>query len=282
MAQPIADPMSPPKYTNPKVPEGVSSGHEHPLVDVAKSSAIVITLVAALIAGSFFAARIAAPYLPFSWEKALTERAAAATIDDETGDAAIQTYLQDLADRLTAAMDLPEGMTITVHFLEDDRANAFATLGGHIVVFGGLWQLLDSENAVAMLLGHEIVHIKNRDPIRSVSGALLASLTAGAVLGDAGIFGELAGTGSLLTALHFSRGQEAQADSDAAASVATLYGHLNGATDLFITLQTATADVTRPPAFLASHPNLSDRIADLERRAAAAGWTFSGEKTPLP
>ena len=42
--------MNPPKYTNPKVPEGISSGHDHPLVDVAKSSAVVIVLVAALIA----------------------------------------------------------------------------------------------------------------------------------------------------------------------------------------------------------------------------------------
>ena len=61
-----------------------------------------------------------------------------------------------------------------------------------------------------------------------------------------------------------------------------LYGHLNGATELFTTLQTATADLNRPPAFLASHPNLPERIADLERLAAATGWAFNGEKTPLP
>jgi predicted Zn-dependent protease len=274
--------MSPPKYTNPKVPEGISSGHEHPLVDVAKSSAVVVALLAVLVAGSFFAARLAAPYLPFAWEKALAERAAARALDRETGDAAVQAYLQELADRLTAAMDLPEGMTITVHFLEGDTVNAFATLGGHIFIFDGLWQRLDSENTAAMLLGHEIAHVENRDPIRSVSGALLASLAAGALLGDAGIIGNLAGTGSLLTALHFSREQEAQADGDAAAALVALYGHMAGATDLFTTLQSATADRTRPPAFLASHPNLDERIGDLERQAASAGWMVDGEKTPLP
>jgi predicted Zn-dependent protease len=274
--------MSPPKYTNPKVPEGISSGHEHPLVDVAKSSAVVVALLTVLVAGSFFAARLAAPYLPFAWEKALAERAAARALDRETGDAAVQAYLQELADRLTAAMDLPEGMTITVHFLEGDTVNAFATLGGHIFIFDGLWQRLDSENTAAMLLGHEIAHVENRDPIRSVSGALLASLAAGALLGDAGIIGNLAGTGSLLTALHFSREQEAQADGDAAAALVALYGHMAGATDLFTTLQSATADRTRPPAFLASHPNLDERIGDLERQAASAGWMVDGKKTPLP
>ena len=282
MVLPICVMTSPPKFTNPKVPEGISSGHDHPLVDVAKSSAIVIALVAALIGGSFFAARFAAPYLPFSWEQALTRQVAQRTIASEAADTTVGTYLQALANRIAAAMDLPDGMTITVHFLEDDTVNAFATLGGHIFVFDGLWQLLDSENTVAMLLGHEIAHIKNRDPIRSASGALLATLTAGAVLGDAGILANLAGAGSLVTVMHFSRAQEAQADIDASAAVVELYGHLNGATDLFSALQTAAADTIRPPAFLASHPNLSERIAELERRAAAAGWTFAGEKTPLP
>ena len=282
MVPPTADMMSAPKYTNPKLPEGISSGHDHPLVDVAKSSAVVIALVAVLIVGSFFAARFAAPYLPFAWEQALTKRVAQSARDDEAKDTEVQSYLQSVADRLVAAMDLPNGMTITVHLFDDDTVNAFATLGGHIFLFDGLWRLLDSENAVAMLLGHEIAHIKNRDPIRSVSGALLASLTIGAVLGDLAILGNLAGAGSLVTVLHFSREQEARADIDAAAAVAALYGHLNGATDLFATLQTATADRARPPAFLASHPNLLERIAELERRAVAAGWKFGGEKTPLP
>ena len=281
MAPPIGY-MSPPKYSNPKVPEGVSSGHDRPLVDVAKSSAIVIAAVAALIVGSFVIGRFAAPYLPFAWEKALTRRVAQSAFRGEAKGTTVQIYLQDLAVRLATAMDLPPGMTITVHFLEGDTVNAFATLGGHIFVFDGLWQLLDSENAVAMLLAHEIAHIKNRDPIRSVSGALLASLTAGAVLGDFTIFSNLAGVGGLVTALHFSREQEAQADIDAAGAVVTLFGHLNGATDLFLKLRALRADATGPPAFLASHPDLSERLAELKRRSMEVGWTFAGKKTPLP
>ena len=274
--------MKPPKYTNPKVPEDISSGHEHPLVDVAKSSAIVIALIAVVIAGSFFAARFVAPFLPFTWEKALAERVAPSALDNKTKDTATQMHLQALADRLSAAMELPDGMTVTVHFLEDERINAFATLGGHVFVFSGLWQRLGSENAMAMLLSHEIAHIKHRDPIRSVSGALLASLTAGAILGDAGVLGNVAGTGSLVTALHFSREQEAQADAEALAALFTLYGHLKGSIALFTVLQAATTDVARPPALLASHPDLPARIADIKSLAAGAGWSFEGETTPLP
>ena len=274
--------MSASKYTNEKPPEGINSGHDHPLVEVAKSSAVVIAMVSVLIVASVVVARFAAPYLPFSWEKALAGQMAQSTAEEETSSAGPRAYLQEVTDRVANAMDLPAGMTVTVHYLEDDTVNAFATLGGHIFVFDGLWQLLESENTLAMLLAHEIAHVKNRDPIRSVSGALLASLSIGALLGDVGILSNLAGAGSLVTVLHFSREQETQADIDAAAAVAELYGHLNGATDLFSILQSASEDHREPPEFLASHPNLPQRVIEIERRAAAAGWPLAGAKTPLP
>ena len=270
------------KYTNPKVPEGISSGHEHPLSEVAKSSAIVIALLAVVVVGSYVAARLVAPLLPFAWEQTLTERVSQAGIDTDAAESPTKRYLASLAARVAAASDLPADMVITIHYVEGDTVNAFATLGGHIVVFEGLWRLLDSENAVAMLLGHEIAHVKNRDPIRSASGALLASLAAGILLNDIGLVDDLVGMGSLLTALHFSREQETQADRDAAKAVVELCGHLNGTTDLFARLQTVALDVNRPPAFLASHPHVEARIANLQRLASDNSWTFQGERKPLP
>lgn len=274
--------MRVPKYTNQKAPEGISSGHEHPLADVAKSSIIVIALLALVIAGSYGVARLAAPLLPFAWERALAQRISHAVIDTESADSSTRRYLAALAARVADASDLPADMVITVHYVEGDTVNAFATLGGHIVVFEGLWKLLESENAVAMLLAHEIAHVKNRDPIRSASGTLLASLALGILLGDVDMLHGLLGYGSHLTALHFSREQETQADSDAARAVVKLYGHLDGAADLFARLQTAVNEEKHPPTFLASHPHLGERVADLRRKAAHNGWAFQGDKKPLP
>lgn len=271
-----------PKYSNPKIPEGISSGHEHPLVDAAKSSVIVIALFAVVIFGSYVAARIAAPYLPFAWEQALGAQMSGLTADDETPPPSTQAYITSLAARVSAAMDLPPDMTVTVHYVEDDTVNAFATLGGQIVVFEGLWSLLDSENAAAMLLAHEIAHVKNRDPIRSVSGAMLATLTSSLLIGELGAFQSLPSMGNLLTALHFSRAQETEADMDAAAAVVELYGHLGGASDLFISLQNNFPDRERPPEFLSTHPNLDERIAFIHDWALRNGWSLEGETTPLP
>ncbi len=274
--------MPSPKYTNPKVPEGISSGHEHPLAEVVKSATIVIALFAVIIVGSYLAARLVAPLLPFAWERALSERIAQAGIETDSARSPTQRYLTALAGRVAQASALPADMAVTVHYVEGDTVNAFATLGGHIVVFEGLWTLLDSENAAAMLLGHEIAHVKNRDPIRSASGALLASLAAGILLDDVSVIDNLVGVSNLLTALHFSREQETRADLDAARAVVELYGHLNGATDLFARMQAVAKAQIQPPDFLASHPHLAERIAKLRRQAERNGWSFQGDKKPLP
>ena len=269
------------KYSNPKVPEGISSGHEHPMVDVAKSSILVLALFAGLIILAYGAARVAAPLVPFSWEQKLLDRVPLLAGDIEVTDETTQDPLRALAARLAVVMDVPDNMVLTVHYVENDAVNGFATLGGHIIINNGLYSLLRSENAVAMLLGHEIAHIKNRDPISGASALLLMSLGAGLLLGDVGIIDDLLDVGSSLTDLHFSREQEDRADADATRAVVRLYGHLNGATDLFTVMERASEGKARRPAFLSTHPGLKDRIATIKRRARENGWPLDGEKTPM-
>jgi Zn-dependent protease with chaperone function len=274
--------MTRPKFSNPKPPEGISSGHEHPLADIAKSSAIVLSLVAGLFFVAYVVVRLAVPYIPFAWERAMVSAVPLFAGETEAGEQATTDYLQGLSRRLSAAMGLAPDMEVTIHFSGGETVNAYATLGGHIVVFEGLWRLLESENEAAMLLAHEIAHVKNRDPIRGAGSALLASLVAGIVLRDVGILGGFVGAGNLLTALHFSREQEEQADADAARALVQIYGHLNGATDLFVRLRPAANTGRKPPVFLATHPDLPARMARLKRDAERNGWPLAGAVTPLP
>ena len=274
--------MTRPKFSNPKPPEGISSGHEHPLVDIAKSSAIVLSLIAGLLFVAYVLVRLAVPFIPFGWERAMVSAVPLFADAEEAGDSATEDYLRSLSARVAAALDVAQDMTITVHFARGDTVNAYATLGGHIVVFEGLWRLLESENAAAMLLAHEIAHVKNRDPIRGASSMVLASLAARIVMGEVGILGDFVGAGNILTALHFSREQEEQADADAAKALVEIYGHLNGATDLFSHLRSAAKAGGKTPVFLATHPGLKARMARLKRDAERNGWSLSGAKSPLP
>jgi len=53
------------------------------------------------------------------------------------------------------------------YYLRDDRnfINAFALPGGHIVVGRGLLELMQSQDELAAVLGHEIAHVDNRHAI---------------------------------------------------------------------------------------------------------------------
>ena len=56
-----------------------------------------------------------------------------------------------------------------MHYDDDADVNAFATLGGHIVVYPGLLEAVPDENALAMVLAHEIAHVRHRHPIVGLS-----------------------------------------------------------------------------------------------------------------
>jgi Zn-dependent protease with chaperone function len=150
------------------------------------------------------------------------------------------------------------------------------------VIYEGLWKNIDSENTAAMLLGHEIAHVKHRDPIASAGGGLVAGAVLTALIGNSGFLSDLLGIGGQLTVLQFSRNQERRADRAAAQAVVKLYGHLNGAGDLFAKLRAARGPFREPPKFLSSHPHLADRIETIKRNAVAEGWPLQGAKTPLP
>ena len=278
-------------FKNVKVPEGINVSRHSPLADLFILSAGAIGLFVAAALLVYMLGGTVARYMPVSWENALVGSVldslprAGATQDTPAGPAAqVTAELQALADRLSARMELPEDLRITVHYLEGDQVNAFATLGGQVFFFRGLLARLPSENALAMVMAHEIAHAANRDPAATMGGGLLLQLVMAVVLGASpGSLEELIyGPGALLQ-MGFTRELESLADRDALAAVAALYGHVNGAGHLFeIFLEEAEQQgQNEPPAFLSTHPLSRDRIAALETLAAVQDWAREGVTTPL-
>ena len=233
------------------------------------------------LSADWMAARI-----PFAYEQQLVERF---TPDeaDAPGAGQRQLYLQSLADRLAALMDLPEGMTITVHYQDDDLVNAGATLGGHVLMYRGLVERMPHENALAMVLAHEIAHIKLRHPVRSLGRGMVLAVAIAALTGASGnsLGSSFVGEAGLLTALNFSRDQEAAADAAGQAAVVALYGHASGSADLFGILleeERATPLAASRMRFLRSHPLSEDRIAAMRQQAQSMHWSVDQPTTPLP
>ncbi len=276
------------EYSNPKIPEGINSSQEHPLKEFSLLLFGISLLIGMLFIFLATAADYIAPHLPFSIEQQVANqyiknRPEAPEPSAEAKQ--ITHYLQQLANELANIQALPQEMPITVHYIEEDTVNAFATLGGHILIFRGLLDEISDENTLAMVMAHEIAHIKYRDPIRGAGRAMIFGLAISMVsmaIGNQVIDQFISGS-SLLTALHYGREQETEADRVALATLHTYYGHIGGATELFKILDAQRSKKGfESPEFFSTHTESQHRIERIEQIAAAKGWSADGQRTPLP
>lgn len=256
-------------YENPRLPEGINVARESVSAEFLRLLAglLLVVVVAALVlhlAGGWLARQI-----PFALERAwVGERLLVPPgIGTEVAAARAQDHVQALARDLAAGMALPDGMTVRVHLVREEVPNAFATLGGHVLVTDGLYRRLPSENALAMVVAHEIAHLRARDPIAAAGGGAALTLLMLALGGDAEA---LAPQLARLVQLGYSRHAEARADEVAIAALLRHYGHAGGAAGLFEALADYDAAGRELPALLATHPADAARIARLQE--AARGW----------
>ncbi|MBX2848832.1 MAG: M48 family metallopeptidase [Acidiferrobacterales bacterium] len=268
------------QYKNPKVDHDINVSHEHPLKEFFQLTLGVIVLAAVAIIVLHFTAGYFAQKIPFSFEQNLVSHVDMLDVEESPQ----QAYLQQLADELSAHMDLPEGMRITVHYSEDKIVNAFATLGGHVFFYKGLIEQLESEDALAMVMAHEIAHVKHRHPIVATGKGLTLAALASSLVGMSGSYagGTLIGQSLNFGLLKFSRDQETQSDISAAYALQKRYGHIHGAEELFdVFSKFQQGGFFSPPEILSSHPVTEDRWIRLMEIAKNQGWQLNGDATEL-
>lgn len=273
-------------YENRQVPEGINVSQEHPLKEFFWLTAAAIGIVVVVVVILSLSAEFLAPYVPFETEKSLSK-----IVTNQLTDPApqapehmeIQHYLQSLSERLSAVQGLPNAMSITIHYVDSEVVNAMATLGGHILIYRGLLEKLPHENALSMVMAHEIAHIKHRDPLialgRGVTFLMLFSALTG--FGDTNLLDGLLGQAGMLTTLKFNRDQETAADREAIRTLENFYGHVSGADALFEILETA-GDKTETPEFMRSHPHTEERINEIKAFQTTHGFNGDRSFTELP
>ncbi len=262
-------------YENPEVPHEVNVSRDSPVVEFVRLAAGLALVVLVLSAILYFFGGWLARFVPFSVERSwvgdsvfgvsLAESEGAKASRDH---AAIEAYIRRLAQKLSTHADLPEGMTITAHYADLPEPNAFATLGGHIVITRGLYERMPSENALATVIAHEIGHVKARDPIAGLGGAasfaVLLTLFSGDAQGLAPYFAHVVQLG-------YSRRAETRADETAIETLRSYYGHAGGSAAVFEVLRDARDAFSRnQPTLLSTHPADDARIQRMSQ--AAAGW----------
>lgn len=256
------------QYENPEIPEGINTTDEHPLKEFVILSSGIIFVTAALVFLVLKAAEYSAQLIPFAFEQQL---ASSFSAQDTRKPSSTQLYLQDLANKIARTQELPPEMKITVHYVDEDTVNAFATLGGHVIFYKGLLKKLPSENALTMLMAHEIAHIKYRHPIQSLSSGLVLKILWALVTNASDTAGIIDIT--RLSSLSYSRNNETIADEEGLHSVFQIYKDVNGATDLFQILLETQQDLSfTAPEYLSTHPNTKNRITHLKKLAEKNGW----------
>jgi Zn-dependent protease with chaperone function len=262
-----------------KLPDdGINTSEESPLREFALLVAGLVGAALALIAIAALAIDRLVPLVPPALEARWFSGLVEAVAEDDPRSAQAQALLDRLVSHWS---DAPYPFRIGV--LDEPDPNALALPGGTILVTSALLEQVGSENELALVLGHELGHYRDRDHLRGLGRALAAQL----VLGALGSSGELvSGLSSLAGALAqrgFDRRQESQADAFGLALVHAEYGHVAGARDLFARLASSAraADAERGLAgYLETHPLHEERIAALAAGAAAHGWSTEGPLTP--
>lgn len=252
-------------------PEGLSAFADQAVID----GLVDGQQAAALKEAARAAAEAAHPFSPE--EEYYLGRAVAAEIFSAYrpyGRADINAYIDRLGQGLALFSPRPE-IFAGYHFMvmDSEEINAIASPGGHILVTRGLLRKTKSEDELAALLCHEIVHVALGHGLASMQGARLAqvifdyALRAGkAGGGEAAVFAESFGEAiselaSVLIVSGYSQASEFRADAEAKRMLAAA-GYDPEALARLIERLPATEDAGGV-SFVTMHPAASSRLEAL-------------------
>ena len=197
-------------------------------------------------------------------------------------------YVQAIGARLAPATGRSD---IAWQFAVADEpdANAFALPGGYVYVTRGLLALLNREDEVAGVLGHEMAHVTERHAVSRVAAATPLAVLFGVPSGILGIVsptlgGIVGGAGRVLSGLTlapYSRDQEREADRIGIGFVARAGwdpGALAGFLAAMERAESVAGATAKGSSFFATHPSTPDRVAGIE---AAARSLSRGPAAPI-
>lgn len=119
---------------------------------------------------------------------------------------ALTAYVSEVGEKLVPHVRR-KGIRYTFHVVRSPQVNAFAIPGGHIYVFTGMLEFMESEAELAALLGHEISHVDLRHCVERLQyQARLQKVGIGAL-------GRMADTARRLVGLGYNKYQESEADA---------------------------------------------------------------------
>ncbi|MGH8076325.1 MAG: M48 family metallopeptidase [Lysobacter sp.] len=165
-----------------------------------------------------------------------------------------------------------QGFQWDVSVIQSDDANAFCLPGGKMAVFTGLLPIAENQDAMAVVMGHEIAHALLRHGSQRMAQQKLVQMgqmAAGVALGgmDPGqqqaVMAALGAGAQYGLILPYGRNHETQADQVGLMLAAAACFNPREAIPLWQRMS-SLGESSRPPEFASTHPDPANRIQTLQ------------------
>jgi predicted Zn-dependent protease len=183
-------------------------------------------------------------------------------------DAAVTKYVTLLGIVLAQASTRPN-LDWQFVVLDTEGVNAFAAPGGFVHITKGMLGLMKNEAELAGVLAHEVIHITDKHTVKTIQNSSAVQMGTDEY-GSGGMAQSL--VGKFVDAAYknvlnnsFSRGDEDTAD-ERGITLANSVGYApTGLSAALTKLAERNKDAKEPNGLFASHPQIKDRLAKIER-----------------
>ena len=206
-------------------------------------------------------------------------------------DPELSDYLNTLGSRLAQSGPAPR-QDFEFFVIRDHTVNAFALPGGFVGVHTGLINTAETESELASVLAHEMAHVTQRHIARMlgqqqqmqmpVMVALAAAILLGRSRPDLAVGAAAAAQGAAIqTSLSYSRDFEREADRVGLQTLEDAGFDVRAMAVFFERMQRTTrvSDDASMPGYLRTHPVTTERIADVQNKAAAMPYRQQPDST---
>lgn len=237
-------------------------------------AALLLGTVTLIVQSKDYLVKIIAAKIPPAWETKLGETIFRQIVlgKNIVSDPSVQVDLKKITDALSDGLETKK-YNLQFTIVDDPTVNAFSLPGGPIIINSGLIFKAASPEEIAGVLAHEIAHTYGQHGLQMLLGSVGLYLLVDAFVGDvSGLIAVLAENGSYLLTQKFSRDHETEADINGWATLAKANLDPRGMIDFFKKLEAESkqdgiaGQLEKSLDFLGTHPQTSERLANLQKK----------------
>jgi len=179
----------------------------------------------------------------------------------------IQNYVNLIGRHVASQSERPE-LPWSFGVIDTPSVNAFASPGGYILITKGLFDLLDTEDELAAVLGHEITHVIKKHHFNVIKKQKLVEFGTKAIANgnDNELAKKISGMAGQMLARGLDKGAEYEADKDGIVLSARAGYDSSALMTIFDKLEAKNNKDSKSTSLLnATHPTPNDRRVELAK-----------------